>query len=129
MDKSKKINADDSMNTVGAPNIFIGVEIGSEKTVMSTVANDRLEIILSETVDKITNTVVSYPINPKGDERQVGLSAKNHIKKNQDQTYNYFMRFLGLNFSNKDHAKFIQREKDFINYKIIGDQELYFESK
>ena len=100
---------------------FIGVEIGSQKTVVSTIINDRLEIIPSETKDKLTFTVVSYPLNPKGDERQVGLTAKNHIKKNQEQTYNYFMRFIGLNPANKEHAKIIQREKDFINYRIISD--------
>lgn len=48
---------------------FIGVEIGSEKTVVSTVVNDRLEIIKSETTEKLTLTIVAYPVNPKSDER------------------------------------------------------------
>jgi len=71
----------------------IGIDSGSYKTVLATVKQRGIEIVLSETSNKSTPTIAAYT----PEERIIGDAASNQMKKNFKNTLQFFSRFLGLN--------------------------------
>jgi len=61
---------------------------------MATYNGETFENINSAFQDKSTDTIVVYPITD--DERAVGLTAKNQMRRNLPNTFQFFNRFLGL---------------------------------
>ena len=76
-----------------------GVDTGSHTTVMAEYKDKRVNIVQSETKDNSMPTMVAYSKNPNKDERSVGLTAKYQYKRNMDNTFTNFIRFLGLTSS------------------------------
>jgi len=60
----------------------IGIDVGSYKTVLACVKQRGIEIVLSETSEKVTPTVAAYTEQ----ERVIGASAVNQQKRNFKNT-------------------------------------------
>lgn len=60
----------------------LGIDPGSYKTVLACVKSKGIEIVLSESSGKSTPTLVAYT----DQERQIGDSAANQMKKNFKNT-------------------------------------------
>lgn len=71
----------------------LGIDTGSYKTVLGCVKKRGIEIVLSETSNKSTPTLAGFT----PEERLIGESAGNQMKKNFKNTLQFFARFLGLN--------------------------------
>ena len=56
----------------------IGIDAGSYKTVLACVKQRGIEIVLSETSEKVTPTICAFTDS----ERVVGASAQNQMKRN-----------------------------------------------
>jgi molecular chaperone DnaK (HSP70) len=91
----------------------IGIDAGSYKTVLACVKQRGIEIVLSETSGKWTPTIAGYTAQ----ERLIGDSAVNQMKKNFKNTMQFFGRFMGLN---QDCAEQLEEEKKFITYKVAN---------
>jgi molecular chaperone DnaK (HSP70) len=91
----------------------IGIDVGSYKTVLACVKQRGIEIVLSETSSKWTPTVAAYT----DQERLIGDSAINQMKKNFKNSLQFFARFLGLN---QDCAVQIEEENKFVTYKVVN---------
>jgi len=90
----------------------IGIDAGSYKTVLACVKQRGIEIVLSETSEKVTPTIAAYTDS----ERVIGAAAVNQQKRNFKNTVQFFSRFLGLN---QDCVDQIAEEKKFITYKVV----------
>ena len=64
----------------------IGIDAGSYKTVLACVKQWGIEIVLSETSEKVTPTVAGYTDG----ERVIGASAVNQQKRNIKNTAQFF---------------------------------------
>lgn len=91
----------------------LGIDTGSYKTVLGCVKKRGIEIVLSETSSKSTPTLAAFT----PEERLIGDSAGNQMKKNFKNTLQFFSRFLGLN---QDCAEQLEEEKKFITYKTVN---------
>ena len=90
----------------------IGIDAGSYKTVLACVKQRGIEIVLSETSEKVTPTVCGFT----DQERVIGAAAVNQQKRNFKNSIQFFSRFLGLN---QDCIEQINEEKKFITYKVV----------
>ena len=90
----------------------IGIDIGAYKTVLASIKQRGIEIVLSDSSGKWTPSLVAYT----DQERLIGDSAQNQMKKNFKNTLQYFSRFLGLNSDCFDQMR---EEKQFITTKIV----------
>jgi molecular chaperone DnaK (HSP70) len=91
----------------------IGIDVGTYKTVLACVKQRGIEIVLSDSSNKMTPTIAAYT----DQERLIGDSAVNQMKKNFKNTLQFFARFMGLN---QDCAEQIEEEKKFVTYKVIN---------
>jgi molecular chaperone DnaK (HSP70) len=91
----------------------IGIDAGSYKTVLACVKQRGIEIVLSETSNKMTPTIAGYTEQ----ERLIGDAAVNQMKKNFKNTMQFFGRFMGLN---QDCEEQIAEEKKFVTYKVVN---------
>jgi len=91
----------------------LGIDTGSYKTVLGCVKKRGIEIVLSETSSKSTPTLAAFT----PEERLIGDSAGNQMKKNFKNTLQFFSRFLGLN---QDCAEQLEEEKKFTTYKTVN---------
>lgn len=71
----------------------IGIDAGSYKSVLACVKQRGIEIVLSETSEKVTPTIAAYTTS----ERVIGAAAINQQKRNFKNSLQFFARFLGLN--------------------------------
>ncbi len=78
------------MNTTKLANHAVGIDIGTSRIVIAVVKKGGVEIISNECTYRQTPTLVTY-----GEERQMGDTAKNKIKKNLKNSVFSANRFLG----------------------------------
>lgn len=71
----------------------LGIDIGSYKTVLASFHHKNVEIILSDSSNKSTPSILAFTEQ----ERLVGDAAQNQMKRNFVNTLQFFPRFLGLN--------------------------------
>lgn len=90
----------------------LGIDIGSQKTVLTKIAKGGVEIVLSDSSNRSTPSIIGYT----AEERLIGDSAINQWKKNFKNTMQFFSRFVGLNTDCKEQ---LEEEKKFITYKIV----------
>jgi heat shock protein 4 len=90
----------------------LGIDIGSQKTVLTKIAKGGVEIVLSDSSNRATPSIIGYT----AEERLIGDSAVNQMKKNFKNTMQFFTRFIGLNADCKDQ---LEEEKKFITYKTV----------
>lgn len=91
----------------------LGIDAGTSKTVLACVKQRGIEIVLSETSGKSTPTIAGYT----DQERVIGDSAVNQMKRNFKNTLQFFARFMGLN---QDCAEQVRAEKKFVTYKVVN---------
>ena len=90
----------------------LGIDSGTYKTVLGCVKKRGIEIVLSETSSKWTPTLAGFT----AEERLIGDSAGNQMKKNFKNTLQFFTRFLGMNIDCKEQ---LEEEKKFITYPVV----------
>ena len=91
----------------------IGIDPGTYHTVLACVKQKGIEIVLSETSERVTPSLCAFT----DQERLIGASANNQFRKNFKNTTQFFMRFLGLN---QDCVEQVAEEKKFITYKVVN---------
>jgi molecular chaperone DnaK (HSP70) len=92
---------------------IIGIDLGTTNSCCSVYKNNQIEIIPDEKGNKYIPSYVGFTnIN-----KYVGYDAKNQSVINSDNVYYEIKRLIGLKYSDQN----VQREKEFLSYKYIGD--------
>lgn len=90
----------------------MGIDIGTYKTVLTNFTLNGVDIILSDSSATFTPSYINWT----NQNRNIGQQAVNQKGKNFKNTFQYFLRFAGLNFDNTQQLEF---ERLFINAKIV----------
>jgi molecular chaperone DnaK (HSP70) len=102
-----------SVEKVDDTEYIIGIDLGTTNSCCSVYKNNQIEIISDEKGNKYIPSYVGFTnIN-----KYVGYDAKNQSVINSDNVYYEIKRLIGLKFSDQN----VQREKEFLSYKYIGD--------
>jgi molecular chaperone DnaK (HSP70) len=92
---------------------IIGIDLGTTNSCCSVYKNNTIEIIPDEKGNKYIPSYVGFTnVN-----KYVGYDAKNQSVINSDNVYYEIKRLIGLKYSDQN----VQREKEFLSYKYIGD--------
>ncbi len=92
---------------------IIGIDLGTTNSCCSVYKNNQIEIISDEKGNKYIPSYVGFTnVN-----KYVGYDAKNQSVINSDNVYYEIKRLIGLKYSDQN----VQREKEFLSYKYIGD--------
>ena len=127
MEKNMETNDDDFiMNFIKKPetikneekedlnDYIIGIDLGTTNSCCSVYKDNQIHIITDEKGNKYIPSYVGYTnIN-----KYVGFDAKNQSVINSDNVYYEIKRLIGLKFSDEN----VQKEKEFLSYKYIGDE-------
>lgn len=92
-----------------------GIDIGTQNTVIAAVMKGGIDIILNESSNRTSPTIVGYT----KEERLAGTPASNQIKANFKNTIQFANRFLGLPWDSAQKAV----EKRFIPNKLVPADE------
>ena len=82
------------------PSSSVGIDIGSQNTVIAAVMKGGIDVILNESSTRTSPTLVAYT----KEERLAGTPALNQIKANFRNTIPFANRMLGVPF-NSTQAK------------------------
>jgi len=73
----------------------IGVDLGGHTTTMASFKNNSLDMVLSNTQERSTPTILAYPKKKGSDERLIGQPAQFQKRRNFSNTFYFFQKFLG----------------------------------
>ncbi len=93
--------------------IVLGIDLGTTNSCLSVWYNGSAEIVVNEFGQRTTPSIVSFLKN----QRLIGNSAKNNMKRNPENTIISAKRFIGRKFKDSEVQKFLK------NYpcKVIED--------
>jgi len=92
---------------------IIGIDLGTTNSCCSVYKNNQIEIIPDEKGNKYIPSYVGFTNISK----YVGYDAKNQSVINSDNVYYEVKRLIGLKYSDN----IVQKEKEFLSYKYISD--------
>ena len=91
---------------------ILGIDLGTTNSCMAVIETGEPKVLENSEGGRTTPSVVA--INPKTDERYVGLTARRQAVTNPENTVFSVKRFMGMSFNDK----VIKNDIDLVPYKV-----------